>query len=204
MGMMELNGIILVSAIHNLFNTQPDVLIPTPYTGMTEWNFSHHLANEVSKYIFWLNCDLDVTKHYSDNRRPDIIFHKRGINELNFLVVEIKTDGSIAEDIKKIEHEWMSEPLQYRFGATLVAHSADDFEVVIFKQNNSHIFSKSKPFISVPEIFDSDRKSLFDLVDKIASIVRGEDYQKNPKKQEKVKAFMKEIDQRVYKLYGFT
>ena len=96
--MIELIGAILTSAIRNLFDQQPDVLKNTSRTGMTEWNFGHHLANEIAKYIFWLNHDMDVMKRNYNNRRPDIIFHKRGSNGLNYLVIEIKCNNSTSGD----------------------------------------------------------------------------------------------------------
>ena len=43
-----------------------------------------------------------------------------------------------------------------------------------------------------------------DLVDKILSITKGDDYPKNTSKQAKVKEYEKQIDELVYKLYGLT
>ncbi len=204
MNMLNLIGKILVSAIRNLFANQPDVLTPTSFTGMTEWNFGHHLANEIIQYIFWLNHDLDVTKHNYDNRRPDIIFHKRGINDLNFLVVEIKTKGSSGKDIKKIRDGWVCHPLEYRFGASIVVQSTDDFEVNVFQKNRSQTFSKSISVIPIPKMSDSDRILFIELVDKITLITKDEDYLQNPQKQAKVKALEREIDRIVNELYGLT
>jgi len=202
--MQNLIGIILISAIRNLFANQPDVLTHTPVTGMTEWNFGHHLANEIVKYIFWLNHDLDVTKHNYDNRRPDIIFHKRRINELNFCVIEIKTSGSSKEDIKRIKDDWMHGQLQYTFGAVIVIKSADNFKVTVFHKNITQEFPISTISIPVPEISDSKRRLLIELVNKITAIVKNNDYQKNPKKQAKVRKYENQIDQMVYKLYELT
>ncbi|PUU86355.1 hypothetical protein, partial [Halanaerobium sp.] len=56
---------ILNSSILNLLKNQPNILINTSETTMTEWNLGHHLANELKKYIFWLDNDLELTKgHY--------------------------------------------------------------------------------------------------------------------------------------------
>ena len=69
-----------------------------------------------------MDHDLDVVKMNYENRRPDIIFHKRGTHEANHLVVEIKRDGSPREadaDIKKIESHWFRAPLRYEFGAVV-------------------------------------------------------------------------------------
>jgi|SRR3990167_7992588 len=89
--MINLIGTILCSSIKNLFDNQPDILTNTSMTGMTEWNLGHHLANEIHKYIFWLNHDVDVTKRNVENRRPDIIFHKRGINTLAHSTLKCNT-----------------------------------------------------------------------------------------------------------------
>ena len=85
---------ILESAAYNLFRNQPNIFEFTSETGQTEWNLTHHLANEIHKLLPDYDCDLDVTKRNYDNRRPDIIFHKRGTNRYNLLVIEVKKDGS--------------------------------------------------------------------------------------------------------------
>ena len=102
--MSDLIGKILCSSVRNLFINQPNMFNFTPKTGQTEWNLTHHLANEIHKYIFWLDYDLDVTKRNRQNKRPDIILHKRGINTLNFLVVEVKCGyRTVEKDIRKIK-----------------------------------------------------------------------------------------------------
>ena len=80
-------------AIAKLFEHQPNIFEFTPETGQTEWNLAHHLAVELSALFPGLDHDLDVTKRNYGDRRPDIIFHKRGTHESNFLVVEVKRDG---------------------------------------------------------------------------------------------------------------
>jgi hypothetical protein len=187
---------ILYSALKNLFDNQPNIFDFTSQTGQTEWNLAHHLANEIHKYIFWLDHDLDVTKRYIDNKRPDIIFHKRGINELNFLVIEVKfRNKSIQKDVEKIQEDWMGEQLNYRFGASIKILSKDKYEIIVFEKNGDQIKGdqedrkfKQKPFI--------------DLVDKILVITKDDDYLENPEKQAEVREYKKQIDQLVYKLYG--
>jgi len=49
-----------------------------------------------------------------------------------------------------------------------------------------------------------NQKPFIELVDKILSITKSEDYLQNPSKQAKVKECEKQIDQLVYKLYGLT
>jgi len=195
MSIQNIIGTILISAIRNLFDKQPDVLTNTSLTGMTEWNYGHHLANEIAKYIFWLNHDLDVTKRNRNNKRPDIIFHKRGMNNLNFLVIEIKTSNPSEEDIEKIKKDWMSGQLQYRFGATVSVKSIDNFSVTVFWKDGSQDFSATTSVIPIPQLSEPEQKPFVELVDKIlAKKERGQD----------TTAEENQIDQMVYKLYGLS
>ena len=115
---IEIVKSIIESSAINLLKTQPDVLQNTHMTTMTEWNMGHHYATEIDKYLFWLRNDVDVVKRNYDNRRPDIIFHKRNVNRLNTLVVEIKIQESIdTTDETKIKQDWMRGKLKYRYGA---------------------------------------------------------------------------------------
>ena len=109
-------------AIAQLFGNQPDIFDFTSETGQTEWNLAHHLAVEIHRCFPSFDCDLDVIKRNYENRRPDMVLHKRGTHKLNFLVVEIKLDGNraaIEEDIEKIREYWFREPLHYEFGAVV-------------------------------------------------------------------------------------
>ncbi|MBI2485540.1 MAG: hypothetical protein HYW01_00990 [Deltaproteobacteria bacterium] len=49
-----------------------------------------------------------------------------------------------------------------------------------------------------------EQKPLIDLVKKILSIAKYDDYPNNPAKQAKVKEYERQIDQMVYELYGLT
>src|ERR1700732_1649453 len=114
----------ICSALHNLFRAQPNLSKFVPQdTDEREPNLSFHLANELWKYFFWLDCDFDVTKAAHCDKRPDIILHKRGSHLLNFLVVEVKRasnrDG-VEEDIRKIKEEWFAGNLRYDFGASVL------------------------------------------------------------------------------------
>lgn len=64
----------------------------------------------------------------------------------------------------------------------------------------------AKPLSEVPikKISKEDQQPFIDLVDKILSITKDEDYLENPVKQEKVKEYERQIDQMVYKLYDLT
>lgn len=138
MGESELAKIIEL-AVSNLFKHQPNIFDFTPETGQTEWNLAHHLAVELREFFPGMDHDLDVTKHPFDNKRPDIVFHKRKSHEANHLVVETKRDGDPAEisaDIEKIHAHWFHEPLHYEFGAVVNIRSDGKYSVKVFKNPN--------------------------------------------------------------------
>ena len=94
----------LEQPVTKLFEHQPDIFEFTSETGQTEWNLAHHFAVELREFFPSLDHDLDVVERNYENRRPDIIFHKRGTHKANHLVIEIKRDGrasDIAEDKRK-------------------------------------------------------------------------------------------------------
>lgn len=113
------------------------------FTSQTNWhepNLSFHLANELVPYLFWLDCDFDMTKSGHEDKRPDIIFHRRGTNNLNFLVIEVKREGNrsgIEGDLEKIRNEWFAGSLLYRFGAGIITDErANRFEVHLLERGN--------------------------------------------------------------------
>lgn len=127
---------ILEASLKALFENQPDIFKFTPTTGPTEWNLAHHFANEIYKHFSEYQHDLDVIKRPYDNKRPDIIFHKRGTHKRNFLVLEVKRDGSPAEledDIRKIKDFWFKGPLHYQFGAVVNIKEDKTGEVKVVK-----------------------------------------------------------------------
>jgi len=203
--MRNLVGRMIASSIVNLFKNQPDVLAHTSQTTMTEWNLAHHLANEIAKYIFWLNHDLDVTKK-EEGKRPDIIFHKRRINALNFLVIELKREyDNIENDIRRVKRIWMGGRLEYRFGASVVIVSEKDWEIHLFERDRdddkepitSSNFKDHLCPITQPDQLILIVSQIKDLVDKIT----------NAEKQGKnanIEEWQREIDELVYKLYGIT
>ena len=120
----------------NLFRNQPNIYDFTSETGQTEWNLAHHLANEISSLLPGLDCDLDVTKRNIEDRRPDMIFHKRGNNRHNFLVIELKRDGTrqgLCDDTRKIREDWFSQPLAYKFGALINLKHQYEPEIEVFE-----------------------------------------------------------------------
>lgn len=129
----------LGQAVANLFRHQPNIFKFTSETGQTEWNLAHHLAIEAHEYFSGLDCDLDVIKLNYENRRPDIIFHKRGTNESNYLVIEVKRDGNpkkVNNDIKKIQAYWFRDPLHYQFGAVINLRADGEHQITVFKNAN--------------------------------------------------------------------
>ena len=207
LAMMDLIGRILSSSIKNLFAEQPDILSFTSETGKTEWNLAHHLASEIQRYIFWLNHDVDVTKRSLGYKRPDIVFHKRGTHSLNFLAVELKCEGGIEGDIKKIQRDWMGERLHYRFGAAIRIVDEDDYEGVVFgrdRRNQQKPFSPTTPYMQPAAGPEFEQAAINQLVTKIFETFRSDDYLKNPSKQAKVKEYENQIDHLVYTVYNFT
>ncbi len=134
--MIEIVKQILVQSIYDLYDGQPDINVFTSQTSQTEWNLGHHYANEVSKYMPFLNHDVDLIKPNEGDKRPDIVFHKRGTNLFNFLVIELKRDGyaneiNLSEDFKKVKTFWMGNDLKYRFGASIGIKDKFDFDIRI-------------------------------------------------------------------------
>jgi hypothetical protein len=160
---------IIYSSIKNLFANQTEIFMNTSQTNLTEWNLSYHFANELFKYIFWLDVDLDVTKRNYSNRRPDIIFHRRQINALNFLVVELKKNRNDCEsDIIKIKDDWMNEPLNYRYGAYINIWDIKQYKAIFFdEKNNQYEINDSCNYISIPNLDTKEKIKLKRYVDKI-------------------------------------
>jgi len=83
----------------------------------TEWNICHHIACGLSKEFVGLNVDVELRKE--DLRRPDIVIHKRGNNEDNLVVFQVKknpTTSKIKEDIEKIKETFFKDPYNYSYG----------------------------------------------------------------------------------------
>ena len=116
---------LLEEAAECLFTNQPDIYNFLDTSRITEWNVCHHYANEVSKHLPGYDCDVEIKKTpYGGGERPDIIVHKRGTHNDNFLVIEVKLkmENESVEaldkcDKQKIEKHWFKGDLLYRFGA---------------------------------------------------------------------------------------
>lgn len=202
--MIDIFGRILTSSIFNLFENQPDILDHTSLTRMTEWNFAHHFANEISKYIFWLNHDIDVTKR-SYNQRPDIIFHKRKSNYLNFLVVEIKINEidtiCIQEDKRRIREDWMSGNLEYRYGGSVVVQSHGNYKIILFHNNGQTEFSKSSEYIPLPDLTEVHKSLFNNLVGEIVLLENSKHF-KNRANQTILNEYVAKLDELIRESYN--
>lgn len=122
----------LTACVARLFAKNPTLSAHTPDSVQTEWNLAHHLATEVEEAFPDYDCDIEPLKTSSGNRRPDIVVHTRGTHARNFLVVEVKREGSAPElkaDLKKIQEFWFKEPLRYRYGATINLRVGGAYEI---------------------------------------------------------------------------
>lgn len=180
--MIDLIAQIVSSSVNNLFKNQPDIFLFTPETGETEWNLSHHLAFEIQKYFPWLDHDVELTKHNYRNKRPDVVFHKRGINALNYLVVEVKhrnTDNK--DDIKKLKG-YCNGSLNYMYGVSVRIKDVHNFELTVVTSNYEKRFNEFK--------IHKNPKSIIE----------------NPENQVEIErpAIKIDLDELVYGLYGLT
>lgn len=120
-------------AIKNLFINQEDIFEFTLESGTTEWNLAHHLAFEIQKEFPQFQHDIELTKSSFEYKRPDIILHKRGSHNNNFLVIEVKYQKNTQNDINKIKNYWFEYPLRYKFGASIRIDNSIRFDVKVIK-----------------------------------------------------------------------
>jgi len=69
-----------------------------------ERNLAHHLADSLREIFRKYDVDVELIKETGE--RPDIVVHKRGVNDYNLLAIEIKIDPPMAKvrhDIEKLE-----------------------------------------------------------------------------------------------------
>jgi hypothetical protein len=123
----------VAEAVERLFASQPDIFGFTPESAQTEWNLTHHLARELSALLPGFVYDVDIRKPGAGDRRPDIVFHRRGTHEDNFLVIEVKRDSpkAVAGELEKIRRHWFAEPYLYRFGVALNLNSDFTYQLEI-------------------------------------------------------------------------
>lgn len=77
-----------------------------------------------------------------DKKRPDIIFHDRDSHDSNFLVVEVKKNGTgdeLDQDIGKIKSSWFNDPLNYKFGAVINLKSDKTWGKEVFENDKTSL-----------------------------------------------------------------
>jgi hypothetical protein len=131
----------LKDAVNDLYHNDPTIDDFSPETGQTEWNLTAHLAPEIAKYFPGYCYDIDILKVNLENKRPDIIIHKRS-NDIhyNLLVLEVKRDraeSEVYEDKCKIQKYWFGGRLKYRFGATVNLKSGRETIIEVFANENA-------------------------------------------------------------------
>lgn len=155
--MIEIFKNIIESSVERLLSTQSNILDSTYFTTMTEWNFAHHLSNEIHKYLFWLDNDIEVVKLNYSNKRPDAIFHRRKNNCLNTLVIEIKVRETIDQyDLRKIQDGWMNPPLKYQYGSCLSISDSGLLVGKLFSQTSNLDICHGRIQLNLPT--DADRE----------------------------------------------
>src|SRR5439155_1770301 len=113
---------ILCSAAQSMWQKDPTLGKYTSETYQHELNLSFHFAAELRTWFPWLDCDFDVAKRGGNRERPDIILHRRGSHALNFLVIEVKREGSrnaVSVDLDQIRDRWFESYFRYRLGAAM-------------------------------------------------------------------------------------
>lgn len=71
----------------------------------SEWNLAHHLAESLKRVFEKYDVDVELIKDPT-NERPDIVVHKRGVNDYNLLAIEVKikpTKTDVQQDVEKLE-----------------------------------------------------------------------------------------------------
>ena len=126
----------LENAIKNLFINQEDIFEFTSESGATEWNLAHHLAFEIQKEFPQFQHDIELTKSSFEYKRPDIVIHKRGNHNNNFLVIEVKYQKNTQNDINKIKNYWFEHPLRYKFGASIRIDNPTKYIVKIIRNED--------------------------------------------------------------------
>ena len=97
----------------------------------------HHYTNEVRKLLPELeyDCDPEINKRLPKKiKRPDLVVHRRGTQDHNLLVIEVKRNGKrggIKKDAWKIQNYFLKDPFNYQFGAVVNLKKAEPSEVEV-------------------------------------------------------------------------
>ena len=99
---------------------------------VNERSMTHHLANSIEALFPGYDVECEYNRMLNANGGkpipkkvgggniiPDIIIHKRGTNEKNLLVIEVKkADENTDDDIQKIKD--CKSTLEYKYGLSLI------------------------------------------------------------------------------------
>ncbi|MEN9342142.1 MAG: hypothetical protein RIQ54_398 [Candidatus Parcubacteria bacterium] len=125
---------LLEQAALTLLENQPNLFELTSKTSQTEWNITGRYAAEVHKLFPDYEYDVDLKKPGVQNKRPDIVLHRRGTHDSNFLVIEVKRKQTdVPREIQKIKDSWFPPPLSYKYGSIAVVDGVGSFSVVVLK-----------------------------------------------------------------------
>lgn len=190
-----------ILSTREMFRKNQDLSAFTHQTDHHEPNLSFHFAIELWKYFPWLNCDFDVKKT-AENKRPDIIFHKRGTSDRNFLVVEVKRksnadvrDWFCIADQNKIRDDWFGLALHYPFGLSIVLDERTfEFSVALLTNGSDGVTR-----------FESRECSRdFPANDRLDALMTQVSDEKRAAINADTAAREVEIDELVHRLYGLT
>ena len=146
-----------------MWKEEPTLSRYSPATMEHELNIAFHYASRLRRWFTWLDCDYDIQKSDLGCKRPDIVFHVRGVHEFNLLIIEVKRKGDVKggqDDLKKIHANWFSAPYLYQYGASVVFNEADKTAKlrVIQKgaENTLDAYTSSTEYSDIPPPSDAE------------------------------------------------
>ena len=133
---------------------------------LNERSITHKLAEYIQKYFSDYNVDCEYNRNMADIKKielisqknisetdaegntvsvyPDIIIHKRGSNDSNLIVIEVKKEANVCKkweessDFKKLEAFTKSDGLKYKYGIYLELNkNCPWIEIIKFFQNGA-------------------------------------------------------------------
>ena len=116
---------------------------------VSELSISHKLGHYLALLVTEYDVDCEYNRNKDDKKnmgesriRPDIIIHKRGSNENNFVVIEIKpwwNSDNTLYDKKKLEFlTSIDSDFKYKYGLSLLINkNRVEVEVKIFENGSA-------------------------------------------------------------------
>lgn len=136
-----------------------------------------------------LTAALNTLNYYSDFTVINVIKWKK-VADLRLKQIKVFHDYT--------KYDYYDE----KFILGIVNSRLESFYFNKTMRSGLHTLPNNVKNLLLPIITEIDQKPLVDLVDKILEITKDDDYFENPNKQTKVKEYERQIDQKVYKLYG--